>query len=206
MERTWGAISWWQFLRTWPLWWRLHHGLGWHQQRRKNRPTNRDRGHSDRFMLQGCYPERLRQTVRWWNRNQFILMDDNAWLHLARVVEEYLLQETIVWMDWPACSPDLNPIQHDWKMQQVAILRRPVQPMTLVELENILIEEWNNIEMTATQRLIGSMRRRCQAVITSRESHTSYWQLLFLVFGLFWTFSWHGVTLWNLHLGRGLIL
>ena len=77
-------------------------------------------------------------------------------------------------MDWPACSPDLNPIERDWKMQQVAILRRPVQQMTLVELENVLIEEWNNIEMTATQRLIGSMTSRCQAVIASRESHTSY--------------------------------
>ena len=39
---------------------------------------NRDKGHGDRFMLHGCYPERLRQTVRWWYRNQFILMDDNA--------------------------------------------------------------------------------------------------------------------------------
>ena len=59
-------------------------------------------------------------------------------------------------------------------MLQVAILRRPVQPTTLVELENVLIEEWNNLEMTAIQRLIRSMRRRCQAVIASRGSYTIY--------------------------------
>ena len=69
---------------------------------------------------------------------------------------------------------DLNPIEHVWKMLQVAILRRPVQPTTLVELENVLIEEWNNLEMTAIQRLIRSMRRRCQAVIASRGSHIIY--------------------------------
>ena len=43
---------------------------------------------------------------------QFILMDDNARPHRARVVEDYLQQETIVRMDWPARSPDLNPIEH----------------------------------------------------------------------------------------------
>ena len=118
---------------------RLHHGLGWYQQKRKNRPKHRDKGHDDRFMLQELYPGRLRQTVCWCNRNQFILMDDNARLYRARVVEEYIHQETIVRMDWPACSPDLNPIEHVWNMP---ILRRPVQPTTLMELENVLIEKW----------------------------------------------------------------
>ena len=44
-------------------------------------------------------------------------------------------------MDWPACSPDVNPIEHVWNMLQVAILRRPVQPTTLVELGNALTKE-----------------------------------------------------------------
>ena len=101
-------------------------------------------------------------------------MDDNARLYGARVVEEYIHQETIVRMDWPACSPDLNPIEHVCNMLQVEILRRPVQATTLVELENVLIEERNNLEKAAIQRLIGSMRRRCQTVIASRGSHTSY--------------------------------
>ena len=100
-------------------------------------------------------------------------MDDNARLHRDRVVGEYLQQEIIVHMDWPLCSPDLNPIEHACKILQVAILRRPVQPTTLVELGNVLIEEWNNLEMAAIQRLIGSMRRRCQTLIASRGSHKS---------------------------------
>ena len=65
-----------------------------------------------------CYRDAgsLRQMVRWCNRNQIILKDDNPRLHRARVVEEYLQQETIVRMVWPACSHDLNPIEHVWNM------------------------------------------------------------------------------------------
>ena len=50
---------------------------------------------------------------------------------------------------------------------------------------NVLVEEWNNLKMAAIQGRIGSMRRRCQTVIASRGSHTSYWQLLLLVCEVF---------------------
>ena len=42
----------------------------------------------------------------------FILMDDNARAHRARITDQYLEQATIVRMEWPARSPDLNPIEH----------------------------------------------------------------------------------------------
>ena len=39
-------------------------------------------------------------------------MDDNARAHRARITDQYLEQATIVRMEWPARSPDLNPIDH----------------------------------------------------------------------------------------------
>jgi hypothetical protein len=98
-------------------------------------------------------------------------MDDNARPHRARVMDEYLEHQTIVRMGWPARSPDLNPV---WIMLQVAISRRPVQPATLQELENALIQEWNNISLASIQNLVGSMRQRCQAVIGANGGHTRY--------------------------------
>ncbi|GFY24745.1 transposable element Tcb1 transposase [Trichonephila clavipes] len=43
---------------------------------------------------------------------EFQFMDDSAHPHRANIVDECLQSEDITRMDWPAYSPDLNPIQH----------------------------------------------------------------------------------------------
>ena len=104
----------------------------------------------------------------------FILMDDNACAHTARITDQYLEQATIVHMEWPARSPDLNPIEHAWDMLQTAVSSHPVQPASVQELRQALLEEWDQIPQYKIRRLISSMRRRCQAVIEVQGHHTRY--------------------------------
>ncbi|GFU10197.1 transposable element Tcb2 transposase [Trichonephila clavipes] len=44
--------------------------------------------------------------------DDFILMDENCRPLRANLVEDFLLEEGIVRMEWPGCSPDINPIEH----------------------------------------------------------------------------------------------
>ncbi|GFT92627.1 transposable element Tcb2 transposase [Trichonephila clavipes] len=55
---------------------------------------------------------------------EFLFMDDNACPHRANIVDECLQSEDITRMDWPAYSPDLNPIEH-----ALADELQPVNPL-----------------------------------------------------------------------------
>ncbi|KAI3362551.1 hypothetical protein L3Q82_012257, partial [Scortum barcoo] len=64
----------------------------------------------------------------------FLLMQDNARPHVAGVCQQFLQDEGIDAMDWPARSPDLNPIEHIWDIMSRSIHQRHVAPQTVQEL------------------------------------------------------------------------
>ncbi|GFY19834.1 transposable element Tcb2 transposase [Trichonephila clavipes] len=47
---------------------------------------------------------------------EFLFMGDNTRPHRANIVDECLQSEYITRMNWPAYSPDWNPIEHVWDM------------------------------------------------------------------------------------------
>ena len=74
--------------------------------------------------------------------DEFILMDDSARPHRARVVDQFLEVQGVTRMEWPANSPDLNPIEHLWDQLKRAVRRRINQNTTLGALYQLLQEEW----------------------------------------------------------------
>ncbi|UYV75993.1 hypothetical protein LAZ67_13002054 [Cordylochernes scorpioides] len=63
-------------------------------------------------------------------------------------------------MDWPARSPDLNPIEHVWDALGRRIGARHPSPRTLAELRTALLEEWGLLPLDLLQSLVNSMRAR----------------------------------------------
>jgi hypothetical protein len=103
-----------------------------------------------------------------------VFQHDNARCHMARVCQDFLNQNYIRVLPWPALSPDLSPIEHLWYEFGRRVRHRQNPPETLQELSDALVHEWNNIPQSFIQRLIGSMRRRCEAVVAARGGHTRY--------------------------------
>ncbi|UYV64942.1 K02A2.6-like, partial [Cordylochernes scorpioides] len=76
--------------------------------------------------------------------------------------------ENIGRMDWPARSPDLNPIEHVWDALGRGIGARHPSPRTLVELRTALLEEWGLLPLDLLQSLVNSIRARCETLIAVR--------------------------------------
>ena len=155
------------------VWRRLRHGVGWvfsyhrtpphHVQGNLNGQRYRDE------ILRPLVVPALQQIGQ-----QAVLQDDNAMPHRARVVNTFLQQAGINSMDWPACSPDLNPIENLWDHLEQRVVRNHPPAQTLQQLLALLQLEWQAIPQHQLRRLTNSMRRHCAECFANRGGHTHY--------------------------------
>ena len=84
-------------------------------------------------------------------------MHENARPHVVRICRQFLNRNNVNVLPWPAVSPDMNPIEHirDYLDRKV---RARGNVHNLRDLENALIQEWNNIPKVVIRRYVMSMR------------------------------------------------
>ena len=80
-----------------------------------------------------------------------ILMHDNARPNVARICRHFLKRNNVNILPWPAVSPDVNPIEHIWDYLGKKVRARG-NVHILRDLENALIQEWNNIPDVVIRR------------------------------------------------------
>lgn len=102
-----------------------------------------------------------------WN-----FMHDNDPKHTSKLVKQWLLDQRIDVLPWPAQSPDLNPIENLWNDVEEHIKMR--KPKNCSELWEAAQEGWSCIPVKRCQRLVDSLPDRLKAVIAQKGFPTKY--------------------------------
>lgn len=118
--------------------------------------------------------------LRSWRRSQ-LFMQDNARIHTAAATRNFLREHHITTINWPAYSPDLNPIEHLWwhlkKLMYKFYPQYNNYSKALEEWDGFcraLKECWRRIPAKLIRRLIMSMPRRIAACKKARGWQTKY--------------------------------
>lgn len=109
--------------------------------------------------------------------DSFIFQQDNASIHASRHTKDWFEARNLPVMVWPACSPDLNPIENLWSI----LARRVYGPASqrrvfnsIYDLKARITEEWMRIDQELLQSLCHSMPKRIFEVILKNGAATKY--------------------------------
>ncbi len=99
----------------------------------------------------------------------FIFQQDLAPAHTAKSTQSWLNDHGVGVLDWPANSPDLNPIENLCQEEM-----RNKRPKNAEELKATVKETRASIPPQRCHKLITSMTRRVEAVIKAKGAPTKY--------------------------------
>jgi hypothetical protein len=106
--------------------------------------------------------------------DEVIFQQDNDPKHTSKKAKKWVEDHNITLLDWPAQSPDLSPIEHQWVHLKRELAKYPRAPTGVWELWKRVVEVWDAIPAEVCQNLIESMPRRLEAVIKAKGGHTKY--------------------------------
>ncbi len=101
-----------------------------------------------------------------------IFQQDNAKPHSAHITKSWLRRKRVRVLDWPACSPDLSPIENVWRILKRKMRQR--RPRTVAHLKTCLQEEWDKITPETLHHLVSSVPKRLLSVV-KRNGNITKW-------------------------------
>ena len=111
---------------------------------------------------------------------KLVFMQDNASFHTAEKVSDYLTRQADHWdfniLDWPALSPDLNPVENLWALFKKHLRKFPI-PSNTKALRELVERELPKFEREHTKLfadLYASLPKRMKDVIKGKGEPTKY--------------------------------
>ncbi|KAJ1308287.1 hypothetical protein OPQ81_004001 [Rhizoctonia solani] len=120
--------------------------------------------------------DEFKQTLEYYglDMEEVIFMQDNASAHKAKIVQDWFQEHGLEVFEWPANSPDLNPIENLWELIKRELYSYDTPASGMLELWTRVQEVWDKVTTQQCQDLIESMPRRIQACIKAGGGPTKY--------------------------------
>lgn len=104
---------------------------------------------------------------------RYLFQQDNARPHVARRTLQFLQEEGVDTLPWPANSPDLNPIEHCWSYVSKRV-RAHGTPRNSDQLWEWVRSEWEATPLDYVQSLYRSIRSRLRNVLEKNGGFGHY--------------------------------
>lgn len=133
-------------------------------------------GNMDQHLYKSILRDDLMKSINFYHleKSKIIFQHDNDPKHTSKLVKEWLSEQEFDTLDWPAQSPDLNPIEHMWAEVKRRLNKFDKPPRGVLELWERIQSIWNDIPTQKCQILIQSMPKRIQAVLNAKGKWTKY--------------------------------
>lgn len=124
------------------------------------------------------YEKVLRKNIissrKWYKMDPttFMFQYDNARIHTADNINDYLSKAEIDVMEWPSNSPDINPIERIWACTKQRLFFYPTRPASLQELFDRVEDIWASLSIEFIEKLYEELSAKMEVLLRTKGLHS----------------------------------